>query len=81
MKLKSIPLNPLALALTLPKPVLLSSITCTDHSVAFNFDSLFFFRDDVQLNFALSYNVTGLGNETKWKIDSITAVDGKIGMK
>ncbi|CBY40162.1 unnamed protein product, partial [Oikopleura dioica] len=28
-------------------------------------------------NFALSYNMTGLGNETKWKIDSITAVDGK----
>lgn len=31
--------------------------------------------NDVQLNFALSYNMTGLGNETKWKIDSITAVD------
>jgi len=34
------------------------------------------YGDDVQLKFALSYNVTGLGNETKWKIDSITAVDG-----
>ena len=33
----------------------------------------------MQLNFALSYNMTGLGNETKWKIDSITAVDGKPG--
>jgi len=31
--------------------------------------------NDVQLNFALSYNMSGLGNETKWKIDSITAVD------
>jgi len=33
--------------------------------------------NEMQLNFALSYNMTGLGNETKWKIDSITAVDAK----